>query len=127
MQYDSLGREIKTIDSIDGPNVRIICKIYDLLDRVVEERIEDQHGEIFKQEQYGYDVDGNKISTTLFTQAGKATTETKYYPNGKPSCMTDALSNQTYFFYDYAFSYRGQSVLKVIKVDPRGTSGNYCI
>lgn len=133
-EYDTLGRIVKTIDSIDETNVRITCKSYDLLDRVIEERIEDQHGEVFKHELYSYDVNGNKTSTTIFTQAGTSKTTTEYLPNGKPSCMTDPLGNQTRYFYNHAFSYKGQTVLYDLKVDPMGnreqkfydTHGNVC-
>lgn len=133
-QYDPLGRIVKTINSIDETNVRITCHAYDLLDRVIEERIEDAHGEVFKQEKYSYDVDGNKASTTIFTQAGEAKTEAEYLPNGNPSCITDALGNKTRYFYDHTFSYKGQTVLYVNKVDAMGnrevtfydTHGNVC-
>jgi RHS repeat-associated protein len=129
-EYDTLSRIVKTIEA----HGRITHKTYDFLDRVREERIEDEHGEVFEKKQYTYDEDGNKDSTTLFTQADPSTTKTDFYPNKKPSCITDALGNQTLFFYDHAYSHRGQKVLKLTKIDPLGnqeviihdTHGNVC-
>lgn len=133
-EYDSLGRVVRTIDSIDDANVRITCKTYDLLNQVVEEWIEDQNGEVLKKEHYSYDVNGNKNSTTVFTQAGAAETTTEYHPNNKPFRIVDALGHQTLYLYNHAFSYRGQTVLQIIKIDPLGnqefiihdTHGNVC-
>ncbi len=133
-QYDSLGRIVKTIDFIDGSDARVTCKVYDLLDRVIEERSEDGSGQLFKKEQFTYDANDNRTSVTVFTEAGKATTETKYTPDGKPLLITDALGNQTLYTYDHHFSYKGQTVLAITKTDPLGnretkvhdTHGNVC-
>jgi len=133
-EYDTLERVIKTISNVDDVNVQITCKVYDLLNRVIEERIEDQYGEVFKKENYSYDVNGNKNSTTIHSQVGTAITVIEYLPNGRPFCITDALANQTQYFYDHAFFYRGQKVLYIRKVDPLGnyentffdTHGNIC-
>lgn len=133
-EYDPLGRVTKTIDFIDDTNLRITCKEYDFLDRIIEERNEDQNGEVFKKEKYTYDVNGNKTSTSHFTQAGTATTQTEYYPNNKPFRITDALGNQTLCFYNHEAIHKGQTVLQITKVDPLGnqevtthdTHGNVC-
>lgn len=91
-----------------------------MLGRITEEHIEDANDEVFKREQYTYDVNGNKTSTTLFTQAGTATTKTEYSPDGKPVRVTDALGNQTLYDYNYAFFHKGQKVLQITKIDPLG-------
>jgi RHS repeat-associated protein len=133
-QYDALGRLIKTIDHIDEKETCVTCKVYDLLDRVIEERIEDGSGKVFSKEQYSYDVNGNRTSITIFNEAGNATTLTEYTPDGKPLLITDALGNQTRFKYDHEFSYKGQKVFSSTKTDSLGyretiiydTHGNIC-
>jgi RHS repeat-associated protein len=133
-EYDPLGRVAKTIDSIDNVDVRVTCKEYDFLDQVIEERIEDGLGNIFKKEKYGYDEDGNKNSVTCFTQAGISQTVTDYHPNGKPSLVTDALGNKTRYFYRNGWNHRGQKTKVLEIIDPLGnmehqifdTHGNVC-
>ena len=133
-EYDSLSRNIRTIETIDNNHSRIICKDYDFLNRVIEERIEDGSGQVFKKEQYTYDTNNKRTSVTVITETGKATTKTEYTPDGKPLLITDALGNQTRYIYDHHFFYKGQTVLAVTKIDPSGnrevqvhdTHGNIC-
>jgi RHS repeat-associated protein len=132
-QYDSLGRTIKTIDNVNGTS-RVTCKIYDYLNRVIEERIEDEREQVFNKEQYSYDSSGNRTAVIIFTETGKATTETTYTPDGKPLLITDAQGNQTRYTYEHSFFYKGQNVFAFTKTDPLGyretivhdTQGNVC-
>ncbi len=104
-EYDSLGRVHKTKEA-DA----ITVKEYDLLDRLIEERIEDHDGIIYRKVNYVYDSNGNR--THEIRSDGQTVTE--YNPLGKPLKITDALGNITRFSYEYS------SVTKIIKTDPSG-------
>lgn len=119
-QYDPLGRISKTIDTIDESSERITSKEYDYLDRVIEERIEDNAGNVLKKEQYAYDAAGNRTEVRHFTQTGISTTKTKYTPHNKPWVMTDPIGHLTNYIYDFNHTYNQQAVLKVTIVDPLG-------
>lgn len=118
--YDALGRIAKTIETLDGKVANITIKEYDLLDRVIEERIEDESGTIFQKEQYQYHANGKRSNQIAYTQAGIATTLTTYTPHGEIASVTDALGNVTHFTYNYAYNYKEQCVLQVTRTDPLG-------
>jgi RHS repeat-associated protein len=117
-KYDPLGRNVETIEKIDQGHSRVTFKEYDLLDRIVEERIED--GEILQKKQYCYDVHGNRTEEITHTHAGKSIAKTTYLPNGEPLTLTDPLGNTTHIHNDYAFYHQGQSVRRTTITDPLG-------
>lgn len=123
MEYDSLGRLHKTIQWI-GPqldDVRVTITEYDLLDRVVEERVEDAAEAISSRILIQYDHAGNRAGTVTFTQAGAATTQIFYDPLRKPRKVIDAEGNESLTHYDYGHINRlGQRVLQVTAVDAVG-------
>ncbi|WP_154017710.1 DUF6531 domain-containing protein, partial [Criblamydia sequanensis] len=108
--YDSLSRKNKTMEWLDDETALITTHEYDLLNRVIEERIEDNKGTLFKKETYEYDVSGNKIKVTL----GEAITQTAYNQRGEPVLITDPLGHQTKIDREYT------DVLKEITTDPLG-------
>lgn len=116
--YDVLGRIVRTIESLNGQDISITVKEYDLLDRVIEERIEDSSGKIFQKEEYRYHANGKRTHVIAHTQAGQATTVTTYTPHGEIASITDALGNVTSFSYNYKYLHKGQCVLAVTKTDP---------
>ncbi|MBA2726856.1 MAG: RHS repeat protein [Parachlamydiaceae bacterium] len=118
--YDSLRRLVKTVESIDELSSRATIQILDLLNRVIEKRIEDQTGQVLLKEQYCYDANGKQTQVTAFTQAGTSSTITEYNPQGEPTKITDAIGKVTHCDYDYQFSYRGQTVLRKSRTDPLG-------
>jgi len=73
--YDELGRLYRT-----QIGETVYVKEYDLLDRVIEKRTEDLNGNIYFQEKYVYDANGNK--THLITCMG--VTETKFNARNQP-------------------------------------------
>jgi YD repeat-containing protein len=118
--YDSLGRKYKTIEWIDPHNARITINLYDLLDRVIEERVEDLSGTVFLKKQYAYDLAGNRTHAVHWTDEGPAVTYTEYASDGMPSLIQDPLGNLTYFAYDYDARHYGAGCLKTIQVDSLG-------
>lgn len=114
--YDSLGRNSKVVRWI-GPEdqTQTTYYEYDLLDRMIEERVEDQ------QTTYSYDAAGNRIALTLFHESGPATLFTFYNSFGQPTKIIDALNQETLFDYDYNHvNEQGQKVLCVTKTDANG-------
>ena len=113
-RYDAAGRTSTTIEWIDATSARITHKVYDLLDRVIEERVEALDGTLHKQERYQYDAAGNRTHTIGWSGGNSATTITRYTPSGKPYMVTDPLGHVTRYFYTYS------DQLKTVRIDPLG-------
>lgn len=120
-RYDSLGRRCQTIEYAAGSDAVVTLHAYDVLNRIVEERIEDLSQRVFKRVQYAYDLAGNRSQETHFTEAGKATTETEYNTHRKAEKITDALGNVTHIheLYDQ-YNAIGQCVPCSETIDPLG-------
>lgn len=122
-EYDSLGR-VKCQKEWFGEGAtdfRASCYLYDFLDRVVEERIEDAKGNVLTQTNYIYDVFGNKSIVIQETQDGLSKTYTEYNSNNLPIKIIDAIGNQTLFAYQFQFiNTLGQRVLQVHKTNADG-------
>lgn len=116
--YDALGRNVKTLEMIDQVHARTTIKKFDLLDRIIEEQIED--GEILQKKEYQYDVHGNRTHHITYTHAGQAIAKTTYLPNGEPLTITDPLGNATLIENDYNYIHQGQCVRRTKTTDPLG-------
>ena len=112
--YDSLGRVDQTLDWIDQQTARATVQEYDLLDRVIEERIEDLNGSLFQKTAYSHDQDGNITQMTAWTKNGPASYLTEYTPHGKPKVQIDPEGNATHYHYTF------NTHQEVRKVDPLG-------
>ena len=112
--YDSLGRVDQTLDWIDQQTARATVQEYDLLDRVIEERIEDLNGSLFQKTTYTHDQDGNIAQMTAWTKNGPASYLTEYTPHGKPKVQIDPEGNTTHYHYTF------NTHQEVRKVDPLG-------
>lgn len=113
--YDSLGR-VSKVQSWVGPDQFFLHqKSYDLLNRLVEEKIED--GQLLHLSRYMYDCHGNKIHI----QEGEKITSIIYNAYNKPIKITNALGDATHITYNHHFinEYQ-QRVLQVITTDPLG-------
>lgn len=120
-EYDSLGRLIKRKEPFENGQVKVTCTDYDLLDRVVEERIEDEHGRILKKVSYKYDHFGNRTHVIEETSGGISRHITDYNSDKKPIRVVDPEGNETHVVYLY--SHRndlGQFVLQTITTDTLG-------
>lgn len=124
-EYDSLGRSHITRewygDSTEA--CRVTIKSYDLLNRVLEERVEDgaHPGTPLRLISSVYDAEGNLICQTQHTDAGLASTFTEYNARKQPVKITDPLGNVTHIAYNYsAMNAYGQCVLETTSTDPLG-------
>ncbi len=117
-QYDSLGR-IATITSHYGPqDVSIVALDYDLLNRLVEERIEEGNDTILQQICYTYDEHGNRNQIILQKQAGESITFIEYNADKKPIKIETPEGEITLISYseDHLNPLK-QKVLKVTTTD----------
>lgn len=120
-EYDSIGRLYKTKE-YDGHGDSVCSvQLFDLLDRVIEEKREDAEGNLLTRVSYGYDVDGNRSTVTNYNQHGESTSTTTYDDRHQPLKVVDALGNTTLFHYKYDFcNEHGQIVPYSQSVDPMG-------
>lgn len=117
--YDALGRNVKTVEMIDQVRARVTHKEYDLLDRIVEERIED--GEtLLEKKQYCYDIHGNRTHLIAYTHAGQSIAKTTYLPNGEPLAIIDPLGNTILIDNNYSYIHKEQCVRCTTTTDPLG-------
>lgn len=119
--YDSLGRLSESRDWLDSDRYQAHTRLYDLLNRVIEERIEDEKGIIYSATSFGYDCHGKQTSVKQENHVGLALTTTAYDPYGRPAEVVDAEGNKT--VTEYNDSYRnelGQNVLQTKRTDPLG-------
>lgn len=115
--YDTLGRLHKTIK-----DATVEVKEYDVVGRVIEERIEDRSGTLFEKKRFGYDVNDNKIwIEEWFSPTTSCMTTFQY--NGRKELVqkVDGLGNKTTLDYDHFFiNEKGKQVLKKTTTDPLG-------
>ena len=98
--YDSLGHQYMTTKWVDECTARVTTYEYDLLDRIIEERVKDLSGVLYSCDQYDYDSRGNRCLHVTETSQGTAKTETKYDSRNRPVWHKDALGHVTVTEYD---------------------------
>jgi len=112
--YDSLGRQDQTWEKFADGQYRVTIQVFDALDQVVEERIEDQEGNLFSKTLFFYDFDGNLMKRTRLTDNGLETASKEYNALGQVTKMVDPNGNETRFIYTY-----GRQPT-TIEIDPLG-------
>ncbi len=115
--YDSLGRQYKTIEWADDSCARITIHEYDLLDRLIEERVEDRVRKLYNRHQYFYDSKGNCCLHLTENSQGLVQTKTDYDSRHRPVRRVDALGNVTVINYEENFA---QGFLQTTLTDPLG-------
>lgn len=119
--YDSIGRLYKTVEYNGHGDSVCSVQLFDLLDRVIEERREDAEGNLLTRVTYGYDVDGNRTTVSNYSDLGESTATTIYDARHQPVEITDALGNTTHFQYNYDYSNEfGQTVPYSTSADAMG-------
>ncbi|WP_420421707.1 RHS repeat domain-containing protein [Simkania sp.] len=119
--YDALGRMHRMTRWKDGHPQQVLVKDYDLLDRVVEERQEDEDGLVYGLVTYTYDDFSNKVAVTKEVQVGDAIERTEYDPFRRIVKRFDPLGHVTTIDYDDHYENAlGQKVLRKITTDPMG-------
>lgn len=102
-EYDSMGREYKVIEW-DGQGGGVVhVKLYDLMHRLLEERVEDIDERWLSKVSYAYDAEGQKICTVTHTDKGEAIART-YYDSRHQICkIVDAAGRAVHIVNRYDF------------------------
>ncbi len=121
--YDNLGRLTKTCEYFGDGDNDYTAKVqkYDLLNRVIEERMEDAAGHVLRKIEFGYDENGNCNLVKTRNEAGVGITTTTYNALGEVEEVIDSKGNltKTVFNYSYRNAY-GQCVPCQEITDPLG-------
>lgn len=121
--YDSIGRLCKTIEYGGAEDCVSSIQVFDLMDRVIEERREGQNNELLTRVTYEYDLDGNRSAVTTYSGQGESVLRTVYDDRHQPVEIIDALGNATRIQYRYDYcNEHGQIVPYSISYDPMGNS-----
>lgn len=114
--YDNLGR----LRSVKTGDLSQITE-YDLLNRVTEERQEDQQGHLFSKVTYAYDEAGNQKAITRFVMGQEVQELFSYDSFDRLILHTDTKGYQTTYCYDEsAQDSLGQRILQKTTTDPLG-------
>lgn len=119
-EYDPLGRLAKKKEPFGSGKIKVTCTEHDFLDRIVEERIEDENGKILKRVRYDYDLLSNRTHVMEETGAGLSQYITFYNQDKKPIRTIDPEGNETHVIYDAVRNSLGQLVLQTRTTDPLG-------
>ncbi len=117
--YDEMGRvrEEREWFGEHPYEYRSTIKEYDLLDRVIDEKLQTSEGVLLEFAHYAYDGYGNRT----LEQKGEQTTVTTYNSHKQPTSITNGLGQTTYITYNTNFmNANGQRVLQTITTDPLG-------
>ncbi len=120
--YDSLGRISKTLEYTNEADYLAEVKLYDFLDRIIEERLEDSQGNLQSKIEYTYNLAGDKECEIRYLAEGIASTSTIQYDSyHRPIKLIDAEGHATHISYreDYPNGL-GQNVLYKETTDPLG-------
>lgn len=120
-EYDTVGRLCKTIDWDGRDKGQAKIQIFDLKDRVIEERTEDVKGNWITKATYVYNAEGQRICTIAHTDRGEAPTRTYFDSRQQPCKIVNAAGKATHmtYRYDYRNAF-GQIVPYSETTDPDG-------
>jgi len=118
--YDPLGRNHVVKKWKDSKTYTAHVKAYDLLGRVIEERIKDQNNTVLLKSNYIYDAAGRLAQVIGYPQNQISPLFSYEYDDfGRLSKITDVCQQSTKFFYDDDYINEwGQKVLKRVQIDP---------
>lgn len=105
-EYDALGRQtvIRDFADIEQTDGIVTVRNYDLLNRMVEERVEDIQGNIMSHVYFTYDAVGNIIERASCVDANTMSITTSEYNSHKiPWTVTDAEGNKTFTIHRYDY------------------------
>jgi len=121
IEYDALGRLHKSTVWADDQHACVSIKEYDLLGRVIEERIEDLDGVLCTRVTYIYDHRGHLTEETHYTAEGPASTRKEYDALGRVVRIIDPEGNEAVTDYnDWHVNAHGQKVQQITVTDALG-------
>jgi YD repeat-containing protein len=120
-EYDEFQRLYKTKEWTDKYSYKASIKGFDFLNRIVEERIEDENNTVLSLVQYVYDASGNRVEEIRHQESCLSITKTRYNSRNQPIEIIDPDGNSTHFSYKTdAFNKHGQRVFEITEVSPLG-------
>ncbi len=121
--YDSLGRKNEILEKCSKGYFKRTIYVYDVLDRVIEERIEDTSGKLFSRKNYTYDESGNITHITMDSSENFVQKSIEYDAYDKPLKIMHPNGGITRFFRDYKHqNQQGHSVQYEEETDPLGNT-----
>lgn len=125
-EYDALGRKSCVKEHLENTYSSKVYA-YDLLDRIIEEHVEDSFGNRSQKITYSYDCEGHVILNKVFTNDGEASTYTAYNIFGDIVSITDPENKTRHTTYSYNHRNEfGQSVAYSQTTDPLGNISKTC-
>lgn len=120
-EYDAKGRVVKTFTRLNAKECSVKVIAYDLLDRVMEERIENEAGDVLSCEHYLYDSEGRRIEEQRWGDDQIHYTKIHYNSYGTPAEVIDSMGYKTITIdrFDY-YNELGQLVGCQEVTDPLG-------
>jgi len=121
-EYDPLGRLYKTITHSQDSLSQVFIQIFDLANRLIEERQEDVAGTLFAKTSYQYDAYDNKISILIHSDEGAIQEKFTYDDYKRITSHTDAQGNVTFTAYKDKYYNRLTSTYDSLMTttDPKG-------
>lgn len=119
--YDSLGREKEVWEKCGDRQYRISIVEYDLFDQIIEERVEDESGNLYALRQYAYDAGGNRTKEIIYHEGNISASVTEYNSFNQPvkQIAPDGAETLTHFDYEKVNAI-GQRTLAETIIDPKG-------
>ncbi len=119
--YDALGRLSEVWELADDGYYKKTISEFDLLDRVIEERVEDSLGELFSKKRTSYDSLGNKTRESVFSSQGETAKITEYNGQGHPVKIIHSNGEITHLYHSFCYlNEYGHPVAYQETVDPKG-------
>lgn len=121
--YDALGRTHGVKKWSSPKTFTLEIKDYDLVDRVIEERTEDETGKVLLKKRYTYNDAGQLAEVIGYPQNKESTLlHYEYDGFGRLCKLTNAAGSVTTILYDDAYVNEwGQKTQKRTFIDPLGT------
>lgn len=125
--YDSLSRleTTKILFGYGENDYTLKTCAYDSQNHIIEESQEDAFKNIFRKLTYAYDINGNQIETTTYSNTGTSTTKTIFDLYKKPISITNAENNVT--FITYRYDYKDAYGLTVPYSETTDSNGNVIV
>jgi len=127
-EYDELQRPYQTKEWVNKTSYNLKTNTFDFLNRVTEEKVQDETGKILRLVQFVYDAAGNKIEVIEHSKAGLLVTKISFDFQGRPVKTIDAEGHVTRISYNAnCFNKHGQRVLETKTEDALGIQTYVCM
>lgn len=121
--YDAWGREKAKWEKCGESSYRVTIREYDIFGQTIEERIEDESGNLFLLKEFAYDAWGNVVNEAVYNQGELSQTISQYNSSGQLIKKIMPDGSETVFHYENDFiNALGQTVKTEIVIDPKGNA-----